>query len=154
MKPNVICENSGRLRMIDFSAISMNDLTDIEFYVKLAAQESQVFLIMKDTQTALHEIVELQESTNNLGELIYKIPVTYSLRLTQTSVTMQIMVLEKETSVVKFSDVSKPVYVSADNYRLSHEIAMMNTLSKTTKAYYEAIINTLKKIIEKGEKSE
>ena len=156
MKLDVICEHNGRLRFIGFSVSTFNDLTDIEFQVKLAANNSsQVFLIMKDTQTTLHEIIELEATTNGFGDVVYKIPVTYSLRLTQTSVTMQLMILDQETSTVKFSNVSEhAIPISASNYKLSHEIAMMNKLSNTTKVYYEAIVNTLKKIVEKGEKSE
>ena len=155
MQTNVIYEKNGTLRLKDFSLVEPNDLSSMDFYVALAAHtETQVFLILRDTESGLHEVVELQECTNSFGRPVFRIPLTYSLRLNKTHVTMQLMILDVKAQTHTLSDLSPTVVVSTENYKLAREIAMVNELGVKAKTYYEAIIQALQEIVKKGEKAE
>lgn len=155
MQTNVIYERNGTLRLKDFSLVEPNDLSSMDFYVALAAQtETQVFLILKDIESGLHEVVELKECTNALGRPVFRIPLTYSLRLNKSHVQMQLMILDVAAQTHTLSNLSPTVVVSTENYKLAREIAMVNELGTNAKTYYEAIIQALQEIVKKGEKVE
>lgn len=155
MQSTVIYEKNGTLRLRDFSATEPTEIGAIDFYVALAAHTStQVFLILHDLETGLHEVVELKESTNELGRPVFRVPLTYSLRLNKSHVTMQLMILDVVAQTHTLSDLSPTITMSTENYKLAREIAMVNELGSNAKSYYEAIIQALQEIVKKGENAE
>jgi len=60
MRTSIIYEPNGTLTLRDFSLTQDVDVGDIDFFVAAALKKpTQVFLVLKDTETGLHEIAEL-----------------------------------------------------------------------------------------------
>lgn len=154
MQANVIYETNGNLRLRDFSLTKPVDLSEIDFYVGLAAKtQIQVFLILTNADNGIHEIVELKQTENMLGRPVFRIPLTYSLRFDTARVNMQLVIFDVDAQTSEISQSAK-AYVSAEKYKVAREIAIVNELGKEVKVYYEAIIKALEDIVKKGEKTE
>ena len=154
MRPSVSLEKDGGLTLRDFSSKGATDISSIDFYVALAIKKPiQVFLHMVDQSTGLTELVELHSTNNGYGKPVFRIPLTYSLRFTDTSVQLKLIVIDVEAQT---TDVSSSAYarIKTDNYELARETAMVRKLSDSVVNHYEAIVKVLQEVIEKGENAE
>ena len=154
MRPSIMFEKNGGLTLRDFSSTGANDISSIDVYVASATKRQvQVFLYMIDQATGLHEIVELHQGDNGYGKPVFRVPLTYSLRFTNTSVKFKLIVVdvEADTSEVSSWGYSK---IKTENYELARETAMVRQLSDSVVKYYEAIVKVLQEVIEKGENAE
>ena len=95
MRPSVSLEKDGGLTLRDFSSKEAADISSIDFYVAAAVKKPiQVFLHMVDRNTGLTEIVELHSTNNGYGKPVFRVPLTYSLRFTNTSVQLKVMAMQ------------------------------------------------------------
>lgn len=154
MRPSVMLEKDGGLTLRDFSSKEANDITSIDVYVASATKRQvQVFMHMVDQTTGLHEMVELHKCDNGYGKPVFRVPLTYSLRFTNTSVKFKLIIVDVEADT---SEASSWGYakIKTENYELARETAMVRQLSDSVVKYYEAIVKVLQEVIEKGENAE
>ena len=106
--------------------------------------------MLKDVVSGLREIIELHETVDEYDKPVYRLPLTYALRLDNATCDMTLIKLDVDTSTHTESNPSR-VILKTEHYKLSREIAMVSELSAEAKKYYEAIVLALKEVIMKGE---
>ena len=154
MRTSVTFEANGNLSLRDFSLTQTMDVGDIDFYVPSAIKKpSQVFLIMKDVESGLREVVELHQTISDYNKPVFRLPLTCSLRLTNARVEIKLLVVDVESETMVYS---KPVtaLLTTQNFKLARETAMVRELSDSVVTYYEAIVKVLQEVIEKGDNAE
>lgn len=154
MRPKVEYNGIGSLTLTDFSVTTAVDVDDIDFYIPYRpTKHIQVFLILKDTTTGLRDVVELHNTINDGGHLVYRMPSIATLRITNASVMMSLFILEIDSGT-HIESTSVRVILKTEHYQLSSQIAMISQLSADAKRYYEAIVLALKEVVMKGENNQ
>lgn len=154
MKPSVTFQSIGALMLKDFSVTTPVDVGEIQFFVPHKSTDHiQVFLVLKDVTTGLREVLSLKEGINDLDMPVYKLPLTYALRLNNVACDMSIVKLNVDDSTYIESTPAR-VILTTDHYKLNRELAIVNELSVEVKQYYEAIVLALKEVIMKGDNNQ
>lgn len=154
MKSTVVFGSNGKLSLKDFSLTQPTDIGNIDFYVAAALKKpTQVFLIIREAKTGLLDVIELHQTQNQLGNPVFNVPVAQRLKFKQGNATIKLLIVDTETETYHFSG-SASAFLTADNYAIARETAIVRELGTNVKTYYDAIVTVLQEVIEKGEKSE
>lgn len=151
MAANFIFEGPDKLRVTSFSSVVHYNIEDLNFYISSRAFPSQVqvFLILK-SQSGLYEIVELHKAGTSGQNILYKIPINQTLRITDEETIMQIMVLDYNIPTYYLSNTVK-INICTNNYKLARQVYIAQEVGATVQDYYAKIIALSEKLLEKGE---
>lgn len=154
MRPSVQCGRSGALALRDFPVTVAVDIDTVDFYVPQKATENkQVFLILKDVQTGLREVLELAYTIDEFDKPVYRLPLSYTMRLNNSACDMSLYILDVDADTGVETKPAR-VILKTDHYKLAREIAVCSELAADAKKYYEAIVQVLQEVIMKGENNE
>lgn len=154
MRPSVQCGRNGALALRDFPVTVAVDVDTIDFYVPHKATENkQVFLVLKDIETGLLEVLELVYTMDEYEKPVYRLPLSYTMRLNNAQCDMSLYIYDVDSSTGIHSNTAR-VVLKTEHYKLAREIAVCGELAADAKRYYEAIVQVLQEVIMKGENNE
>lgn len=131
------------------------NMTDLVFHIPQSKVKAgtQVFVIMRQA-TGARDVVEAVRtgSLKTAHEYYtYKIPATATIKI-QSGLTEVSILLLDENDLVTISGYCS-VNLDIDNYKFSHQIALLRNLNISVVEHYEKIVELLMKLSEKGESS-
>lgn len=150
MACNIILTDSNAIRTTQFNTTTSYNIEDINFYISAAkAKHNQVFLVIK-TNKNLYEIIELIRSKDNKvnsSNVLYKIPLNTTLRITNEQIEMNFMLIDIQTGEYTYSPCIK-MHIITNSFKMAQQVYMAQQVNRQIQDLYLKIVGMYNNITE------
>lgn len=131
------------------------NMVDLVFHIPQSKVKTgtQVFIVMRQA-TGARDVIEAVRTgslKSTYNYYTYKIPATAAVKIQSGLTEIAIMLLDAN-DIVTMSGYSG-INLDIDNYKFSHQIALLRNLNISVVEHYEKIVELLMKLSKKGENS-
>lgn len=136
---NIILNEDYSLRATKMSQSELYDLSDINFFIPNKFNSCNVFTILTNS-VGLTEIIPLNFIENNNSYKKYKVTYSNSIRVDSGEMEIKIVLIDSNSHEVCISSGNKVFCnITVDNYKITHQVAIINELNLSVYELYKKI---------------